>query len=170
MDAFLAWFAEQPARHRVLTCGNHEYLVEADPDKWRLRVRDATLLLNESITIEGIKLWSSPVTPLRGGAFGISDEAERETLWRAIPNDTDILVTPGPPQGILDGGQGCPETRGDPGQAEAPLLRTYSQRVRDSADEEHPVCKRGDFGRGRCSEPEVGASKFLEVALQQNVG
>jgi hypothetical protein len=111
MDRFLAWFAEQPARYRVLTCGNHEYPVEADPDKWRLRVRDAALLLNDSITIEGIKLWSSPVTPLREGAFGISDEAERETLWRTIPNDTDILVTHGPPQGILDGGQGCPALR-----------------------------------------------------------
>jgi hypothetical protein len=41
----------------------------------------------------------------------MSDEAERETLWRAIPNDTDILVTHGPPQGILDGGQGCPALR-----------------------------------------------------------
>jgi Icc-related predicted phosphoesterase len=111
MDRFLAWFAEQPARYRVLNCGNHEYPVEADPDKWRLRVRDATLLLNESITIEGIKLWSSPVTPVRGGAFGISDEAERETLWRTIPNDTDILVTHDPLQGVLDGGQGCPALR-----------------------------------------------------------
>lgn len=60
----------QPARFRVITCGNHEYPVEAEPDKWRRRMSNATLLLNEAITIEGIKLWASPVTPLYGGAFG----------------------------------------------------------------------------------------------------
>jgi hypothetical protein len=111
MDRFLEWFAEQPARHRVLTCGNHEYPVEADPDKWRRRVRNGTLLLNESITIEGIKLWASPTTPLYGGAFGMSSEADRERLYATIPNDTDILITHGPAQGILDGGQGCPALR-----------------------------------------------------------
>jgi predicted phosphodiesterase len=111
MDAFNEWLGDQPAKYKVITCGNHEYPIEAEPDKWRRRLSNATLLLNEAITIEGIKLWASPVTPLRGGAFGISDEAERETLWSTIPDDTDILVTHGPPQGILDGGQGCPALR-----------------------------------------------------------
>lgn len=111
MDRFNSWLGAQPARVRAVTCGNHEYPVEAEPEKWRKRLTNATLLLNESIMIEGIKLWSSPVTSLRGGAFGISDEAERGTLWSTIPNDTDILVTHGPPQGILDGGQGCPALR-----------------------------------------------------------
>jgi Icc-related predicted phosphoesterase len=111
MDRFLAWFAEQPARHRVLTCGNHEYPVEADPDKWRRRVRNATLLLNESVTIDGIKIFGSPVTPLYSGAFGMSSEPERESLWRTIPEDTDILITHGGPQGVLSGGGGCPALR-----------------------------------------------------------
>jgi Icc-related predicted phosphoesterase len=111
MDRFLAWFAEQPARHRVLTCGNHEYPVEADPDKWRRRVRNATLLLNESITIEGIKIFGSPVTPVYSGAFGMSSEAEREKLWRTIPVDTDVLITHGGPEGILSGDGGCPALR-----------------------------------------------------------
>jgi Icc-related predicted phosphoesterase len=109
MDRFLEWFAEQPARYRVLTCGNHEYPVEADPDKWRRRVRNATLLLNESITIEGIKLWGSPVTPY--GAFGMSNEAEREKVYATIPIDTDILITHGPPKNVLDSGQGCAALR-----------------------------------------------------------
>jgi hypothetical protein len=111
MDRFLGWFAEQPARYRVLTCGNHEYPVEADPDKWRLRVRDATMLLNESITIEGIKIFGSPVTPVYSGAFGMSSEAERESLWRTIPEDTDVLITHGGPEGILSGDGGCPALR-----------------------------------------------------------
>jgi Icc-related predicted phosphoesterase len=111
MDRFLAWFAEQPARYRVLTCGNHEYPVEADPDKWRRRVRNATLLLNESITIEGIKIFGSPCTTLSSGAFGISDEAKREALWRTIPQDTAVLITHGGPEGMLSGDGGCPALR-----------------------------------------------------------
>ena len=81
MDRFLEWFSEQPARYRMLTCGNHEYPVEADREKWRRRVRNATLLLNESTTIEGIKLWGSPVSPV-DGAFGMTSEIEREKLDR----------------------------------------------------------------------------------------
>jgi hypothetical protein len=111
MDAFLAWLAEQPARYRVLTCVNHEYPVEADPDKWRRRLSNATLLLNESITIAGVKVWATPVTPLVGGAFGMGSEAKREKLFSKIPGDVDILISHGPPQGILDGGAGCPALR-----------------------------------------------------------
>jgi Icc-related predicted phosphoesterase len=110
MDRFLEWFSEQPARFRVLTAGNHEFPVEADPGKWRRRVRNATLLLNESITIEGIKIWGSPVTPSYG-AFGISSEAEREKVWRTIPTDTDVLITHGGPRGILSGEGGCAALR-----------------------------------------------------------
>src|ERR1700744_5619584 len=111
MDRFLEWFSEQPARHRVLTCGNHEYPVEVDSAKWRHRVRNAHLLLNESVTIEGIKVWGSPITPLHSGAFGLSSEADREKVWKTIPLDTDVLITHGGPQGILSGDGGCAALR-----------------------------------------------------------
>jgi hypothetical protein len=63
MDSFNTWLGDQPAKYKVITCGNHEYPVEAEPDAWRRRLSNATLLLNESVTIEGIKIWGSPVTP-----------------------------------------------------------------------------------------------------------
>jgi hypothetical protein len=62
MDRFNSWLGAQPAVVRAVTCGNHEYPVEAEPEKWRKRLTNATVLLNESLTIEGIKVWSSPVT------------------------------------------------------------------------------------------------------------
>jgi Icc-related predicted phosphoesterase len=111
MDAFNAWLGEQPAEYKILTAGNHEYPVEADPDKWRRRMSNAILLLSESVTVAGVKIWGSPVTPLAGGAFGISEEAHRERLYGTIPPDTDILVTHGPPRNVLDCGQGCPALR-----------------------------------------------------------
>jgi hypothetical protein len=50
----------------------------------------------------GLKIWGSPTTPLYGGAFGLSSAADRPSLYEKIPKDVDILVTHGPPYGILD--------------------------------------------------------------------
>jgi hypothetical protein len=58
MAHFNTWLGEQPARYNVITCGNHEYPVEANPDEWRRRLSNATLLLNEAVTIEGTKVWA----------------------------------------------------------------------------------------------------------------
>jgi Icc-related predicted phosphoesterase len=110
MEGFNAWLGSQPARHRVITCGNHEFPIAADPAGWRRRLTNATLLLNEMVEIEGIRIWGSPTTPLDGMAFGVPDQAERDRIYAAIPT-VDILMTHTPPLGILDGGQGCPALR-----------------------------------------------------------
>jgi Icc-related predicted phosphoesterase len=107
MDAFNDWLGEQPARDKVITAGNHEYPVAVHPEIWRRRMSNATLLLNESIDIAGVRIWGSPVTRFEDGAFGMSEEAEREKLYNTIPENTDILVTHQPPFGVLDQGQGC---------------------------------------------------------------
>jgi hypothetical protein len=48
------------------------------------------------------KGWGSPVTPLYGGAFGLSSAEDRRKLCAEIPEDTDVLITHGPPCGVLD--------------------------------------------------------------------
>ena len=47
-------------------------------------------------------MWASPVTPLSGIAFGLPSPGQRAKHWAAIPDDTDILITHGPPFGILN--------------------------------------------------------------------
>lgn len=60
--------------------------------------------------IEGLKIWGSPVTPyFLGMAFNEREGPAIKKVWNKIPPDTDILITHGPPQGILDGGIGCVE-------------------------------------------------------------
>ena len=49
-----------------------------------------------------MRIWGSPVTPLYGGAFGLSSSEDRRRLYAQIPEDIDVLVTHGPPYGILD--------------------------------------------------------------------
>ena len=76
---------------------------------------NASVLINEGIEIEGLRLWGSPVTPLYGGAFGLSSAKDRKRLYAQISEDIDVLISHGPPYGILDLGpgshlhQGCPE-------------------------------------------------------------
>jgi Icc-related predicted phosphoesterase len=98
---FNKWLGELPHTWRILTAGNHEFFLEADPSKRRM-ISNATLLINESVEIMGLKIWGSPMTPLYGGAFGRSSEQDRVKVYSNIPDDIDILITHGPPYGILD--------------------------------------------------------------------
>jgi len=98
---FNLWLGELPHPHKVVIPGNHEFFLESDTSK-RSLISNATVLIHEAIEIEGLKIWGSPTTVLYGGAFGLSSPTERKNLYAQIPNDVDILVTHGPPFGILD--------------------------------------------------------------------
>jgi predicted phosphohydrolase len=98
---FLDWLKGLPHRHKILVPGNHEFLLEANLSG-RFVLGDAQVLIDAGIEIEGLRIWGSPVTPLLGGAFGLSLAADREEIYAQIPKDIDVLVTHGPPFGILD--------------------------------------------------------------------
>jgi len=97
---FNEWLGELPHAYRVVIPGNHDSIVE-DASR-RSLITNATLLINESVEIMGLKFWGSPTTPLLGEAFGVVSDTARAKLYSRIPADTDILVTHGPPYGILD--------------------------------------------------------------------
>jgi len=102
IEDFNDWLGEHPHR-AVATPGNHEFFLEADPRR-RSLLTNATVLIDEAVEVMGLKIWGSPVTPLYGTAFGRSSAEDRVALYKTIPPDTDILLTHGPPYGILD----CP--------------------------------------------------------------
>jgi Icc-related predicted phosphoesterase len=115
LENFNRWLGTLPHRHKIVVpAGNHELVLEADPTRRKL-LSHATVLLDEAVTIEGLRIWGSPVTPLYGGAFGLWSAQQRRALYNSIPKDTDVLVTHGPPLGIFDRGNesqshdGCKE-------------------------------------------------------------
>ncbi len=101
---FGKWFRQLPHKHKVFIPGNHDFLFD---DDW---VTGANLLggmihclLDQPLTIEGIKMWGSPWTPRFGDwAFMLSRGDALMAKWREIPVDLDLLITHGPPLGILD--------------------------------------------------------------------
>jgi Icc-related predicted phosphoesterase len=111
LEDFNDWLGKQPASHKIVVAGNHDTPIWAEPKKWRRRLSNAILLLNEGVTIDGLRIWGSPVTSLADVPFGIPDQAERARLYSTIPDDIDILITHSPPAGVLDGGQGCAPLR-----------------------------------------------------------
>lgn len=81
--------------------GNHEFILDSNPELSRL-ITNATLLINETTCVDGVSIWGSPLTPLYGGAFGRSNAGDRLRTYASIPPGTGIVITHGPPHGILD--------------------------------------------------------------------
>ena len=112
---FNGWLGSLPHRHKLVIPGNHEFALEEPRNQGA--IANAILLVDSGVEVEGIRIWGSPVTPLYGGAFGMSRAADRKRHWARIPEGLDILITHGPPLGILDHGprserhEGCPELR-----------------------------------------------------------
>jgi Icc-related predicted phosphoesterase len=65
-------------------------------------LKDIIYLENESIEIEGLKIWGSPITPTFGEWSFMKARDKTHFVWDTIPDDTDILVVHGPPKGVRD--------------------------------------------------------------------
>ena len=104
---FMDWFANQPHRTKILIAGNHDWFFQRNPAMAR-HYLDAhpgiTYLQDSGIEVDGLKIWGSPWQPYyMNWAFNLlrNGSAIREA-WGKIPLDTDILVTHGPPHGVMD--------------------------------------------------------------------
>lgn len=117
--SFVEWYAKLPHKYKIMVAGNHDWGFEKDPViTERLCIQNNVIYLNDtSIIIDGIKIHGSPVTPkffdwAFNRSISIADSmtegAQRKghgyigNHWDKIPADTDILITHGPPQHILD--------------------------------------------------------------------
>lgn len=98
---FNDWLGDLPHRHKIVLPGNHDSPVEEYPFPYSL-LQNATVLINQEITVLDLNIWGSPVTPLYSGAFGLSSSADRKKLYANIPTEFDVLVAHGPPYGLLD--------------------------------------------------------------------
>jgi len=111
---FLHWFSKQPFTYKIFIAGNHDLFFEENTvgTKNKIIPKGIIYLQNSSVEIEGLKIWGSPVTPyFLGMAFNAKAGKDIKKIWNKIPVDTTILITHGPPKGILDNCIGCEELR-----------------------------------------------------------
>ncbi len=102
---FLNWFDRQDFPHKIFIGGNHDFYFErAKPKDLDSIMPPGIIYLNDSgAVINGIRLWGSPVTPkFFNWAFNRTRGEAIRKHWNLIPANTDLLITHGPPYGILD--------------------------------------------------------------------
>jgi len=102
--AFNYWFANLPHKYKIFVAGNHDWLFETNNGYARSLLDDSIIYLQDSfVEIENLKIYGSPWQPrFFDWAFNLNRGAEMAEKWKLIPDETDILITHGPPHGILD--------------------------------------------------------------------
>lgn len=140
--AFIPYLEEclKTATHVVWIAGNHDFVFDR-ADKYHHRI-DSILrmmpvnthyLQDSSVTIDGINFYGSPYTPwFWDWAFNLppNDFEFVQQHWSNIPNNTHVLLTHGPPAGILDANAqgmpcGCPDLLDRIGQLKCLKLHNY---------------------------------------------
>ena len=102
---FLDWFKVQPYTYKIFIAGNHDWFFEnATNESIQTILPKNIIYLNDSgVEIEGFKIWGSPIQPtFFDWAFNRDRGEDINKHWQLIPANTDILITHGPPFGILD--------------------------------------------------------------------
>jgi len=124
--AFAQWFGTLPHKRKIIIAGNHDLSFEAstlpvtgvryghkgakDPVATCAKVRalieaipNCEYLEDSGAVVEGIKVWGSPWQPeFCEWAFNLPRGEACRAKWRLIPDDTDVLLTHGPPLGHGD--------------------------------------------------------------------
>lgn len=90
-----------PHKHKIVIAGNHDFMFDEHKDLSKNLLTNAVYLEHQSYQIDDIKIFASPYHPKIWGKFELERE-ELYPLWDMIPNDTEILITHGPPYGIRD--------------------------------------------------------------------
>lgn len=104
INKFLDWYGNLPIKNKVFVAGNHDVAIGN-----RLVLpsdifsRDI-IYLEESLTeINGLSIFGSPFTPTFGHGWAFNkDRGKLDKFWARVSEKTDILISHGPPYGILD--------------------------------------------------------------------
>ena len=113
---FLEWFSIQPAKYKIYIAGNHELSYQKDPGfKYQMigQFPGVKYLESKGVTIDGVKFYGSPYTPMfYDWAFMLDRGESIAQEWENIPDDTNVLITHGPgfgsqsgtaPSGVVNG-------------------------------------------------------------------
>lgn len=104
LENFNEWIKTLPHKHKLVIAGNHDWgyqqLLHIDFPE----IMDGYIYLKDNeVTIDGVKFYGSPWQPeFCYWAFNLPRGDKLKEMWDLIPEDTDVLITHGPPKGILD--------------------------------------------------------------------
>jgi len=144
-------------KHVVMIAGNHDWVFERYTDAHRV-LKNIIYLEDSGTEIGGLRFWGSPHQPwFYDWAFNLPrNGGELAHYWSLIPDDIDVLVTHGPPYGILD----LPFGKGEPAGCELLL-----KRVKEVQPRVHI------FGHihGSYGQKQIGRTLFVNACLCNEV-
>jgi Icc-related predicted phosphoesterase len=98
---FRQWLEEANAGSIVGIAGNHDFIFEKGDEVDTLELPWA-YLLDSSYMHLGVKYYGLPWIPkLQSWAF-YADDLRLDQKFKAIPDDTDVIISHGPPKGFCD--------------------------------------------------------------------
>jgi Icc-related predicted phosphoesterase len=101
--AFNHFLGKLSHKYKIVVAGNHDFCFEHEPQAARRLFTNCIYLQDEAVTVEGIKFYGSPWQPaFCNWAFNLPRGYKLRAKWDLIPEDTDILITHGPPMGHGD--------------------------------------------------------------------
>lgn len=114
-NEFEMWILNEGCKYkeRIIVGGNHDnFLQTMDVNcmrkYWDKLIPTCNYLCDSATEFDGFRIWGSPWTKTfprmnpKCKAFTVDTEEELDKKWKEIPDDIDILITHGPPFGILD--------------------------------------------------------------------
>ena len=115
---FLKWYNNlNQFKYKIFIAGNHDTLFESYPFLAKNIINDYKNIIyleDSGIEIDNIKFWGTPVSrPFMNWAFNRPEE-KLKMHWKAIPDDTDIIITHSPPYKIMDYGPVTNDRTGSP--------------------------------------------------------
>jgi Icc-related predicted phosphoesterase len=102
---FANWMEKLPHKVKLVVPGNHDepFTRRLSDCRHYFKNREITLLLDEEIVVDGVKFYGSPWTPEFCNWHFMKARGEHiAKVWEQIPEDTDVLLTHGPPYGHGD--------------------------------------------------------------------
>ena len=100
---FIEWYKKLPYEYKIFVAGNHDSSIEEKLIKKDYFNKNRIFYLeNESITLNHINIFGSPYTPTFNNWCFMKDRNKMNKIWELIPYNTNIVISHGPPKGILD--------------------------------------------------------------------
>ena len=92
-------------QHAIIVPGNYDECFESLPEATRsLFDSKVHVLLGKAIVLDGICFYGSPWTPPFMAWHFMASEDKLAALYENMPKTVDVLITHGPPYGVLDPG------------------------------------------------------------------
>ena len=107
---YCIWLKNHIDKYKVVVqiAGNHDFCTQNKPEEVKKEFKNwfsdkLVYLCDEAFEFSGLKFYGSPWQPwFLDWAWNLPRGEKLAEVWSKIPADTDVLITHGPPYGILD--------------------------------------------------------------------